>query len=333
MMHASLPKEMAKVSPLYEYDIGISDVLIVEAVRVVPKSPYRLQASDYVEIRGFGLEDENYVIDTQCRILPGGAVILPPPLGAVVIAGMTCEEAGEMLSQRIRGSSAGMKEEYLAMIGVSVNLLSISGLQPVAGEHLVRADGCITLGIYGSVHVAGLTLAEAKEAIEFQLAKFLDAPEVAVDVYSLNSKYYYVIMQGAGYGDRIQKFPYTGNETVLDAIADINGMDRVSSKHIWIARPSPMYCSDPCQYNIIPVDWQGISAQAEYCTNYQLMPGDRVYIAEDKMVALDTKLSKIIAPFERVMGFSLLGAQTVTRFSGNVMQGGGNPSGGGGGRY
>jgi hypothetical protein len=30
-----------------------------------------------------------------------------------------------------------------------------------------------------------------------------------------------------------------------------------------------------------------------------------------------------MAPWERVFGFSLLGVQTVSRFSGNVLQGGG----------
>ena len=61
------------------------------------------------------------------------------------------------------------------------------------------------------------------------------------------------------------------------------------------------------------------------------MPGDRVFVAEDGMVALDTYLAKLLAPFERAMGFSLLSAGTATRLSGKVLQGGGNPSGAGGG--
>ncbi len=41
---------------------------------------------------------------------------------------------------------------------------------------------------------------------------------------------------------------------------------------------------------ILPVDWKAITAQAATETNYQLMPGDRVFVAEDKMVAFDTGL-------------------------------------------
>jgi polysaccharide export outer membrane protein len=56
-----------------------------------------------------------------------------------------------------------------------------------------------------------------------------------------------------------------------------------------------------------------------------LLPGDRVFIAEDKMVAFDTFVAKFTAPLERIMGFTLLGVGTTTRLSGNVLGGGGNP--------
>jgi Zn-dependent M28 family amino/carboxypeptidase len=42
------------------------------------------------------------------------------------------------------------------------------------------------------------------------------------------------------------------------------------------------------------------------------MPGDRVFVAEDKLVAFDTSIAKLVAPFERIFGFSILGAQTLT---------------------
>lgn len=45
---------------------------------------------------------------------------------------------------------------------VTVSLSAISGLQSIAGEHLVGPDGTITLGAYGGVYVVGQTLADAK---------------------------------------------------------------------------------------------------------------------------------------------------------------------------
>src|SRR5262249_33101479 len=61
--------------------------------------------------------------------------------------------------------------------------------------------------------------------------------ELTLDVAAYNSKYYYVITDGAGYGEQVIRFPYTGNETVLDAVSQIQGLPAVSSKkRVWVAR-------------------------------------------------------------------------------------------------
>jgi hypothetical protein len=73
-----------------------------------------------------------------------------------------------------------------------------------------------------------------------------------------------------------------------------------------------------------------ITAYGRPDTNYQLLPGDRVFVVEDRFIAFDGTLSRVFAPFERIMGFSILGASTVTRFSGNVLRGGGMRGAGGG---
>src|SRR6478609_3486376 len=43
--------------------------------------------------------------------------------------------------------------------------------RPISGERLVRPDGKITLGFYGEVYVAGLTISEIKEKIVLHLRK------------------------------------------------------------------------------------------------------------------------------------------------------------------
>ena len=60
---------------------------------------------------------------------------------------------------------------------VSVSLVSVGAQQQIAGEHLVGPDGTVNLGALRSVSVVGLTLAEAKMAIEYHLAQFLDRPK------------------------------------------------------------------------------------------------------------------------------------------------------------
>ena len=45
-----------------------------------------------------------------------------------------------------------------------------------------------------------------------------------MDVLAYNSKVYYVITDGGGAGEQVYRIPSNGNETVLDAIAAIEGI-------------------------------------------------------------------------------------------------------------
>lgn len=304
-----LPKELSKVV-LPTYTVEPPDILVVEAIHVVPKSPYLLRTGDLIAINVFGtLPDAP--ISGAFPIQPGGMVNLGAPYGTVKVTRMTTEGAQAAI---LAALAAHIKEPV-----VNVSLVEMAGQQQIAGQHLVGPDGTITLGSYGSVSVVGLTLAQTKQAIEVHLSNELEDPSVAVDVFAYNSKVYYVITEGAGTGDGVTRFPITGNDTVLDAIANINGTTEVSSKQIWIARPVP----DSNELVILPVDWRGVSALGATGTNYQILPGDRVFVAEDHRVAFDTSLAKTLAPLERAMGFATLSVNTAGRFSGRVLQGGG----------
>ncbi len=314
-----LPRELSKVI-LPTYRIEPPDILLIEALNMVPKPPYRLRAMDILHVSATGTI-EQYPIESEYAIEPGGRINLGIPYGQVAVAGMTVDEAREAILKHLQAT--------LTAPDVQVKLLQAAGMQPISGEHLVTPDGMVNLGTYGMVSVVGLTVPEAKAAIEKHLEKDLDKPEVAVDVWAYNSKVYYVITEGAGLGDSITRFPVTGNETVLDAIANINGITEVSSKKIWIARPSP-HCDE---VQILPVDYRAITAQGQTVTNYQVLPGDRVFVAEDKMVAFDTSLGKLLAPFERIMGFSILTVGTLSRFSGKVLFNNNQRGGFGGGGF
>jgi polysaccharide export outer membrane protein len=307
-----VPRELCK-TVMAPYRIEPPDILMIDAVNVVPRQPYHLRTFDLLAIQVQGTLPE-MPISGIYRIEPGGIVKLGFRYGAVKVSGLTAEEADNAVAKHLA--------TYLRDAVVSVTLADIASKQQIAGQHLVGPDGTVTLGIYGSVPVVALTIAEAKTVIEQYLSQYLEEPEISLDVFAYNSKVYYIVTQGAGLGDGVYRFPFTGNETVLDAISQINGLQQVSSKKIWIARPT-----EPAGVvQVLPVSWEDITAQGCPLTNYQILPGDRVFVAEDKMIALDTALAKITAPLERVMGFTLLGTGTVTRLSGPVLRGGGNPN-------
>ena len=114
--------------------------------------------------------------------------------------------------------------------------------------------------------------------VQQYLLQFFDSLEVSLEVNGYNSKVYYIVTQGAGFGDGVYRFPMTGNETVLDAISQINGLQRVASKKIWIARPT----DNMGTMQRLEVSWEDITANANARSNYQILPGDRVFIAEDQ---------------------------------------------------
>jgi polysaccharide biosynthesis/export protein len=306
-----MPRELSKVV-MPDYVIEPPDILLIEGVHIVPRAPYHLKTLDVLSIQVSGALPESQVMG-QFPIEPGGIVKLGIDYGAVRVAGMTVEEAEQAIVEHLR--------RYLNDPRVSVALAQMAASQQILGEFLVQPDGTITLGSYGNVSVVGRTVGEARAEIEAHLSQFLDDPQISLNVQAFNSKVYYIVLQGAGLGDGVYRFPVTGNETVLDAIANIQGLEQVSSKKIWVARP----CRDASLPQVLPVDWYAVTERGEPHTNYQLMPGDRVFIAEDKLVAFDTHVAKFVAPLERIMGFTLLGVGTVTRLSGNVLGGGGNP--------
>jgi polysaccharide biosynthesis/export protein len=295
----SVPTEKER-STLPAYTVEAPDVLFIEAVRMVPKPPYHIRGGDQLQIIVDGTPPEAPIAGANYFVDPSGRVDLGPQYGKVTVAGMTTEEATEAIAKHL--------EESLSDAKVSVTIGATAGLQPISGEHLVSPDGTVNLGTYGLVYVAGMTLEDAKAAIEEHLSKFLDHPEISVSVFAYNSKVYYVITEGAGSGDSVARLPITGNETVLDAISQINGLSRLSSKNMWIARPAPG--GSGCDV-ILPVSWKEITKGAATATNYQVLPGDRIFIAENKLIAVDAVVNQIISPFERVFGVTLLGAQTV----------------------
>jgi polysaccharide export outer membrane protein len=292
------PRELAKTS-LPEYVIEPPDILKIDALQLIPLPPYKIQSLDVLAIRVLKtLPDEP--IAGLYTVEPDGTLNFGLTYGTVKVVGLTLDEAKKVIEKQLL--------KVLKEPQVDLSVAQGRGVQQVRGEHLVRPDGTVSLGSYGSVKVNGLTLTEAKSAIEARLKKFLQDPEVVVDVLAYNSKVFYVIFDQGGAGQRIFRLPITGNETVLDAISQVSGLSPVSdAKRIWVARPSDGDDDD----EILPVNWKSIAARGRGDTNYQLMPGDRLFVKADPLITIDTKLQRIIAPIERIFGITLLGTSTV----------------------
>lgn len=318
----STPRELSKVTHP-KYVIEAPDILLIEAVNSlrVPETPLRPGETLIVRVANtIPVDPQEPEVAKQFKQINGafpiqtdGIVDFGPEYGHVAVAGMTVPQARQRIEQHLR--------QTLVAPQVYVNVAAEQARQHIAGEHLVRADGTVSLGVYGSVYVSGLTLEEAKALLERHLATHIYRPEIHVDVLAYNSKIYYVITDGAGAGEQVFRFPCTGNETILDAVAHINGLPTVASKkHIWIARPAPPELG---RDQVLQVDWDAIVRRGQTTTNYQILPGDRVYVRADHMVTFDTFVGKVVSPFERIFGWTLLGNSTVRSLQTGSLSGGG----------
>jgi protein involved in polysaccharide export with SLBB domain len=350
--NSAIPRELDKVS-LPTYVVEPPDILLLEAVNNIRPADAKLRVGDLLLVRlgnpeplsagaqldpnvqpgqldaleaQFQIEKQvqDKFLDREFMIQPDGKLHLGPVYGSVAVEGLTLDQAREMIIAHLKsyardemGNPVGLRDPQ-----VTVSMPNVAGKQPISGEHLVRPDGTISLGIYGSVYVAGMTIEGVKSAVETHLSQHVHDPEINVDVLAYNSKVIYVVTDGGGFGEQVVRLPVTGNETVLDAVSQIDGLSEVSSKRMWVARPAPPG-SEVAQ--VLPVHWSAIVAEGITTTNYQLLPGDRIYIKADKMIASDNFVAKLIAPFERVMGFILLGHGMVRQIEfGHRFRGGNN---------
>lgn len=179
------------------------------------------------------------------------------------------------------------------------------------GDQTVQQDGTIELGSYGRLLVAGLSAQEiqgrvgelvttyeiAKRQGRIGLASYGGPPNndpedygVTVRLVNQDSALFYVMGEVNAPGS----YPLVGHETVLDALIAAGGLsDRANDHKIILTRPQ--YGGQPRV--ILPVCYQQVLQLGDVSTNYQLRPGDRIYVpsmtlAEDIKQSLRWKNEK-----------------------------------------
>jgi protein involved in polysaccharide export with SLBB domain len=153
-----------------------------------------------------------------------------------------------------------------------VQPLDLDSPARLPGDQPVLPDGTINLGKYGQLVVAGQSVAEIEKLVQKAVAKETKEPGfVSVRLVSRQSKVYYVIGEVNSPG----AFPLNGRETALDAIMQAGGLtDNASRDNIILARPT----KPNCPRIVLPVCWKQIVQLGDTTTNYQISPGDRIYV-------------------------------------------------------
>jgi len=303
-----VPREL-RLTTLPTYVIEPPDLLLITVMSAIPKPPYKIKPLDVLFVQATNLLPDR-PLGGPVTVEPDGKVTLGLDYGTVRVAGMTIPEAQNAIVEHL---SLKFKKPQ-----VLVSLYQTRGVQQISGEHLVRMDGTISLGTYGSAYITGMTLDQARKAIEQHLSEFLLDPEISIDVYSYNSKWYYVVMDRAGNGQSIIRLPITGRDTVLDALSQVQGTSFLSSDHrIWVARPNG---DDPYCAQVLPVAWRDLTKCGSPATNFQLMPGDRLFVRANPLYTINNRMTQVFAPLQSVMGMALFGSSAVSTIAGTVQQ-------------
>ena len=141
-------------------------------------------------------------------------------------------------------------------------------------DQSILPDGTIDLARYGRLIVAGKTIEQVEADVMAAIRTIETGPVDPINVRLVNpqSAVYYVLGEVSSPGS----FPLIGRETVLDAIVAAGGLsDRASMCNIILSRPTP---PDGCR-TVLPVCYRQIVQLGDTTTNYQVMPGDRIYVA------------------------------------------------------
>ncbi|HEX5444217.1 MAG TPA: SLBB domain-containing protein [Pirellulales bacterium] len=141
-------------------------------------------------------------------------------------------------------------------------------------DQTILPDGTIDLARYGRLIVAGKTIEQVEADVMAAIRMVETGPVDPVNVRLVNpqSAVYYVLGEVNSPGS----FPLIGRETVLDALIAAGGLgDRASMCNIILSRPSR---PDGCR-TVLPVCYRQIVQLGDTTTNYQVMPGDRIYVA------------------------------------------------------
>jgi len=138
----------------------------------------------------------------------------------------------------------------------------------LSGHVLVRPDGMISMPLLGDVHAAGLRPLQLATEIENRLKKYIQSPNVTVEISQIRSKVVYLLGEVAKKGP-LEMSP---GMTLLQAISSAGGLtDYANTKKIYILRNSSG------KQEKIPVQYKN-ALKGESELNLVLQPGDTIVV-------------------------------------------------------
>ena len=244
----STPKELLK-QPLPTYMVEIGDTVLIEAVK----------------------------FDASIR-LPGDQVIKPDghislgEFGEYMAHGKTIEQIGlevqQLIDDQIRRD---LEVAYQIERRQRENDEVLADRRNAASVDLEEDDDDDLTDDDNELSLKSIEDEESRIALERRILESILSNEISVRLVTWDSKKIYVLGEVNSPGS----FDYNGTHTVLDALIEAGGLTSGANEHkILVARPTT--CNS-CRI-VMTVCYDQIVQLGDTTSNYQLMPGDRVFV-------------------------------------------------------
>jgi polysaccharide biosynthesis/export protein len=183
-----------------------------------------------------------------------------------------------------------------------VLLITVRPEPVISRQVLVRPDGKISFDLIGEVSVGGKTIPDVRQEITDRIKDFIVSPDVTVTLEESNSRRYYIFGEVA----RVGGFPLVGRVTAVEALAQAGGATRFAALNSSrLTRPIPE------GQGLYPVRYADITEGGDPTTNYELQPGDVIYVPANTSARIGYALQVIFFPIQQVLGLGAGGARTV----------------------
>lgn len=228
--------------------------------------------------------------------------------------GSGCYNAGEVNAflMRPRSPVAGVEYRALPPDGVSIQSQHVPEIN---GSHTVGPDGKINIPLLGRIFVADMTAKEIEDVLVAAAKDYYEQADATVTI-NCRSQKYYVFGEVGGEGPH----PYTGHDTLLDALSNSRPTDQAWEKRIIVLRVSQPahggYASKNTMYyrihgvHPIPEDkpryrmlfnLKAMTRNGDMANNILLKPDDIIYVQPHPIAWFTKKLRTILSPVSPVL--------------------------------
>lgn len=184
----------------------------------------------------------------------------------------------------------------------------------------IRPDGKIVLPLLGEIDVVGKTPSEVEAAVLQASQKYYGEADVTVEVVGYNSQKFFVLGQVSGAGP----LPWTGSDTVLDALARSRPTDLAWPEKIKLIRASAPQQGgyllpedkderkslaeehvfaghNPAGADEVVINLKKMVETGDMSHNVLLRPGDVIFVPPNPFAAVGLALRQVLYPVQPVV--------------------------------